>query len=60
MWQGEEGFKEVVRKGWEQDVGNGNNMERVKSKLKEVKKELKSWSTEVVNGDNRKKKTHFK
>jgi len=55
VWQHEVGFKEVVKHAWDQDVGNGNNLELVKLKLKGVKKEVKSWYAEVFNCENMKK-----
>jgi len=48
MWQ-----QEV---GWVQDVGNGNNQELVKLKLKKVKKEVKSWYAKVFHCEKLKNK----
>jgi len=36
-----EGFKEIVKKSWGKPMYRGNNMKKMKEKLKELKKELK-------------------
>jgi len=51
VWQNEAGFKQVVKSAWDLDIGCGNPLEKVKLKLKEVKKEVKSWVVEAFNSD---------
>jgi len=51
VWLKEQGFKELVKKVWTNDVYNGNGLERVKIKLKSLKRDLKLWRVEVFISD---------
>jgi len=40
-WEELDGYKEVVRQAWEHDVRCGNDLEKVKIKIKNLKQALK-------------------
>jgi len=55
VWLKDRGFKELVKKAWDVSVHSGNSLERVKNKLKGLKKELKQWRDDVFNSEKVKK-----
>jgi len=43
VWAEMDGYRKVIREAWEQRVNCGNDLERVKMKLKGLKSALKKW-----------------
>jgi len=46
-WLKEPGFKELVQEKWSSYVVQGNNVSRLKDKLKLLKEDLKMWNRDV-------------
>ena len=56
VWAEMDGYRKVIREAWEQRVNCGNDLERVKMKLKGLKSALKKWRKLGHNNEIERKK----